>query len=373
MNSILVIFLVLTLGYLLGRVKIKGLSLGTSGIILVALVFGHYGFSLPKEIQNLGLAYFVTSVGFIAGPVFFANFKKRALAYISVSILIIGIGAGLCILTIKLLHIPTPLCVGLLCGSLTSTPGLAAALEASGDASASIGYGIGYPFGVLGIVLFVQIIPRLLHSDIEKEVALLMENAKEHKTEAEMGKPLIHVDSFGLAPFSVAIVLGMLLGSVKIPLPGGAEFSLGISGGPLLAGLMAGYIGNVGRVSLSVPKTTLNTLREFGLALFLLGAGLSAGNGFLAVLKEHGITLFLIGILMRTIPMIAGFFAFWKLWKIPPFTALGSICGSMTSTPALGCLIQVAGTDLIAASYAATYPIALICVVLASQFICVLM
>lgn len=373
MNTILLIFLVLALGYLLGRVTIKGLSLGTSGIILVAIVFGHFGYSMPKEIQNLGLACFVAAVGFIAGPVFFANFKKKALSYIIVGVLIIAIGASICVLAIKLLSIPTPLCVGLLCGALTSTPGLAAAIEASGDAAASVGYGIGYPFGVLGVVLFVQIIPKMLHCDIEAEIEALTENAKRTSADETAQKKLIHMDPFGLMPYSAALVIGILIGSVKIPLPGGAEFSLGISGGPLLTGLVAGYFGNVGRVSLTVPKTTLNTLREFGLALFLLGAGLSAGNGFIAVLKEYGVMLFIIGIVMTAIPMIIGFLVCWKLCKIPPFTSLGSICGGMTSTPALGSLIATAGTDLVAASYAATYPIALICVVLASQFICVLM
>ena len=370
MNTILLMFLVLALGYLLGRITIKGLSLGTSGIIIVALVFGHYGFSVPKEIQNLGLSCFVTSVGYIAGPVFFGNFKKKAYAYIIIGALIILVGAAVTVAAILLLKIPTALATGLMCGALTSTPGLAAAVEASGDAMASVGYGIGYPYGVVGVVLFVQIVPKLLHCDIKSELAVLEAHAKKAADGGTGKKNLVVMDSFGLMPFSAAMVLGVLIGDIAVPLPGGASFSLGISGGPLLVGLVAGHFGRIGKLDISAPVTTLKTLRELGLALFLLGAGLTAGNGFLAVLSEYGVSLFLIGVVMTTLPMVIGFLACSKLFRIPPFTSLGSVCGGMTSTPALGSLIATAGTDLVAASYAATYPVALICVVLASQFIC---
>lgn len=368
MSAVMTVFVVLTLGYLLGRVTIGGLSLGTSGIILVALVFGHWGYAIPKELQNLGLACFVTAVGLIAGPVFFRNFKRQALAYIALGAVIILVGALACLGVGAVLQIPTPLCVGILCGALTSTPGLAAALEAGGDAMASVGYGIAYPFGVLGVVLFVQLIPKLLPCDIQGEIAQLKAFSKKEGSEA--GRELLRVDAHGFFPLSAVLVMGLLLGELSIPLPGGAFFSLGISGGPLLAGLVAGHLGQVGRLSLRVPGGTLNAIREFGLALFLLGAGLSAGNGFLAVLSQYGMGLFAGGVVMTLLPMAGGFLLARRL-KIPVFTALGSICGGMTSTPALGSLIAVAGTDLVAASYAATYPVALICVILAAQAICV--
>ena len=152
MNTITALFLIIALGYALGRITVKGVNLGASGIILVALVFGHFGYAIPKEIQNLGLMCFVTAVGYIAGPVFFRNFKQKAFAYIGIGFLVVTSGALLCAAAIALLDIPAALATGLMCGALTSTPGLAAALEASGDAIASVGYGIAYPFGVIGVV-----------------------------------------------------------------------------------------------------------------------------------------------------------------------------------------------------------------------------
>ena len=85
-NIVLTIFLIGALGYLLGSIQVKGISLGTAGILIVALIFGHFGIVTPAFVQNLGLICFVTSVGFIAGPKFFQNFKGNAIGYVFVGI-----------------------------------------------------------------------------------------------------------------------------------------------------------------------------------------------------------------------------------------------------------------------------------------------
>ena len=106
MNTIITIFIIMALGYLLGRISIKGVSLGSSGVILVALIFGHFGWTISKDIQNLGLICFVTSVGYIAGPIFFRNFKKKAFAYVGIGLVIIAIGTAICIAAIKIFELP---------------------------------------------------------------------------------------------------------------------------------------------------------------------------------------------------------------------------------------------------------------------------
>lgn len=369
MNPLLTVFIIGVLGYLLGSIKVKGLSLGTSGVLIVALLFGHYGMEIPSVIREFGLICFVTAVGFIAGPVFFRNFKSKALSYVVIGILIIIAGAGSCILVITLAGIPTPLAVGMMTGALTSTPGLAAAIDATGDSMASIGYGIAYPFGVIGVVLFVQLIPKLLRVDIPEEVSKLnhsMEKNVHHDMSADKHMEL---DEFGFFPFMIATIAGMLIGKLVIPLPAGASFTLGTSGGPLLAGLVMGHFMHVGPVSISVPKPTLETLREFGLVLFLMGAGTNAGKGFVEILAQYGIALFFLGALMTLLPMVVGYVLATKIFSMDILNSLGSICGGMTSTPALGTLLAVTKTEAVAASYAATYPVALIFVVLSSQFI----
>lgn len=370
-NTLMMVFLIAVIGYLVGSIKICGLELGTAGILLVALVFGHFGVEIPDLVRELGLICFVTSVGFIAGPKFFRNFKSNAGSYILLGVLVIAAGALTCVAVIRIFGIPTDISVGMMTGALTSTPGLAAALEATGSDAASVGYGIAYPFGVVGVVLFVQLVPKILKVDMDAErerfeAAAGVEVEEYHKTKKE---ELFYADSMGFFPFSLAIAFGIILAKIEIPLPGGAVFALGTSGGPLIAGLILGHFGHFGRLSVQVEKHVLECLREFGLALFLLGAGAQAGAGFVEILKEHGVLLFLYGALMTLIPMFIGYFFAVKVLHLNLFNTLGSICGGMTSTPALGTLIRVAETDDVASAYAATYPIALVSVVLASQFI----
>ncbi|MBM6826661.1 permease [Mordavella massiliensis] len=367
----MIVFLVAVIGYLVGSIKIRGVELGTAGVLLVALVFGHFGFEVPNLVRELGLICFVTSVGFIAGPKFFRNFKINARSYILLGAIIIIIGALTTIGIIEIAGVPSDVSVGMMAGALTSTPGLAAAIDATGSANASVGYGIAYPFGVVGVVLFVQLVPKFLKTDMAAERARFeaaqnVGDEEFHKTKKE---ELFYADSMGFFPFALAIVLGIILAKIVIPLPGGAEFSLGTSGGPLIAGLILGHFGKIGRLSMKVEKHVLECLREFGLALFLIGAGVEAGAGFVEILREEGLVLFIYGALITLIPMFVGYFFAAKVLKLSLFNSLGSICGGMTSTPALGTLIRVTETDDVASAYAATYPVALVFVVLGCQFI----
>ena len=370
-NTLMIVFLVAVIGYLVGSIKIRGVELGTAGVLLVALVFGHFGFEVPDLVRELGLICFVTSVGFIAGPKFFRNFKINARSYILLGAIIIIISALTTIGIIEIAGVPSDVSVGMMAGALTSTPGLAAAIDATGSANASVGYGIAYPFGVVGVVLFVQLVPKFLKTDMAAERARFeaaqnVGDEEFHKTKKE---ELFYADSMGFFPFALAIVLGIILAKIVIPLPGGAEFSLGTSGGPLIAGLILGHFGKIGRLSMKVEKHVLECLREFGLALFLIGAGVEAGAGFVEILREEGLVLFIYGALITLIPMFVGYFFAAKVLKLSLFNSLGSICGGMTSTPALGTLIRVTETDDVASAYAATYPVALVFVVLGCQFI----
>ena len=372
MDSLLAIFVIIAAGYLLGRIRIKGLDLGSAGVLLIALVFGHFGVEIPKIVQNFGLVCFVTSVGFIAGPKFFRNFKINAKSYVLLGLVIILGGALATAAIIAIFDLPAALATGMMTGSLTSTPGLAAAIEAAGDQGglASIGYGIAYPFGVISVVLFVQLTPRMLKANMDDE-RKKMEAASTVTIKPYTGK-LFDIEPDGFFAFCAAVVVGLLLAEITIPLPGGASFSLGTSGGPLIAGLLFGHFAHIGPVNISVNKKLLEHLRELGLILFLLGAGCGAGAGFVDVLKEYGIGLFLEGAVIALTPMFIGYLVARKMLKLCLFNSLGAICGGMTSTPALGTLIRVTKSDDVASAYASTYPVALVAVVLASQFLVIL-
>ena len=401
-------FLIAAVGYALGRITIKGVSLGTAGVFLVALLFG-YLFTLTgltdipvlknffienaaaanvkyyKMLESLGLVLFVPSVGFIAGPSFFRNLKKNAKSYVLLGVLIVGSGALICALFSLIPGIGSPFGTGILSGALTSTPGFSAAKSAvaeSAEGLVSLGHAVAYPFGVVGVVLFVQLIPKFLKANMEEERIKMKKGIEAPVVQEETGKKLLSLDEYGLGTFGITMVLGIIFGSITIPLSSagfdGAKFSLGNTGGPLIIALIIGHFGRIGRLSLKVHDKTLKVFREFGLMLFLIGAGVEGGVELVSQVQasQYGAMLllygFLGGVVMTTIPMFVGFFFAKKVLKISLFNNLGSITGGMTSTPALGTLIGVSGTDDVASAYAATYPVALVLIVLASQLIAVL-
>ena len=361
-NPFITMFLICLLGYILGSIKFFKISLGSSGILLIALVFGHFGFSTPDVIRNLGLIMFVTSIGYLAGPEFIRLFKSKALSFVFLGITIVTIGALLCALVIIFGNVPADLAIGMFTGALTSTPGLAAATELLGDMAAT-GYGIAYPFGVLGVVIFVQLAFKLTKKDPSNGSNLnLSDNNSAYNT-----KKYIVIEKTGFFALALAIVFGVIVANIKIPLGSNIFFSLGTSGGPLLVGLLFGHFQHLGPISLTCSKSTLSTVKELGLILFLIGAGTQAGAGFWEILNIYGIKLFIFGALITIIPMLLGYLVAKYVFKLSLFDNLGAITGGMTSTPALGALIAVANTDSVAASYAATYPIALTMVVIITQ------
>ncbi|MEE0409655.1 MAG: permease [Clostridia bacterium] len=389
------IMAILAVGYALGRITIKGVSLGSAGVFIIALVFGclfygkleeqlpEYTTNALKIVENLGLILFVSSVGFIAGPKFFSNMKKNFTSYVLLGLVIIISGALVavgCVYVGKLMGETdmeklSAIVSGLFAGALTSTPAFSAAKASVASPEmeqlVSVGYGIAYIFGVIGVVLFVQVIPKMLKVNMEEERAKLV--SAEEATEKKKTGKLINLDDFGIAPFAIAAVIGVFIGMIKIPLSGkgldGTTFSLTTTGGCLLASLVFGHFGKIGKVNLMPSVTTLKVFRELGLVLFLIGAGISGGARFV---QEFKIDYFVYGMIMTILPMIVGFVFAKYVLKISVLNTLGSITGGMTSTPALGTLIHVAGTEDVAAAYAATYPIALVAVVFAAQFIIIL-
>ena len=389
------VFAIAAVGYAIGRITIKGVSLGTAGVFLVALVFGclfyddlsaqlpEYTTNALKVVENMGLILFVASVGFIAGPKFFGNMKKNFTSYVLLGLVIIISGALVavgCVYVGKLMGETdmeklSAIVSGLFAGALTSTPAFSAAKASVASPEmeqlVSVGYGIAYIFGVIGVVLFVQVIPKMLKVNMEEERAKLV--SAEEATEKKKTGKLINLDDFGIAPFAIAAVIGVFIGMIKIPLSGkgldGTTFSLTTTGGCLLASLVFGHFGKIGKVNLMPSVTTLKVFRELGLVLFLIGAGISGGARFV---QEFKIDYFVYGMIMTILPMIVGFVFAKYVLKISVLNTLGSITGGMTSTPALGTLIHVAGTEDVAAAYAATYPIALVAVVFAAQFIIIL-
>jgi putative transport protein len=183
------LFLVLGLGYLVGKLSIKGFELGSvSGVLFVGLFFGHAGFAINATVQSVGFVLFIFSVGLQAGPSFFSVIRQDGLKYLALAVVIGGSGFGLALALSKALGLAPGAAAGLLAGGLTSSPTLAAAQEAvrAGQVPApegftteqlmtnvSTAYAITYIFGLVGLIMIIRFLPRILGLDLPGEAASL--------------------------------------------------------------------------------------------------------------------------------------------------------------------------------------------------------
>lgn len=369
MKELLIIFLIMVLGYALGHINFFGLKFGASAILIVALFFGHFGFEVPKFLASLGLVLFLAPIGLMAGPSFMANIKKNGLSFLAISFITVAIGGVLIVLVSKFFDIDLALSMGLATGAMTSTSMLGTVKSLTTSNLPGVGYGIAYAFGVVGVVLIVQLIPRILKVDVEEENKKLILPKDNANTVKKDFANLIDFEKNGLFAIALASTLGILLGSIKIPI-GNVSLSLGAGGGSLIAGLVLGHYGRLGRINLVVSNDRLALIRDLGLAFFLLESGVSAGTGFVEVVSQYGIKLFFAGVILTLVPALISLFISYKVFKLPLFAALGATTGSMTSAPSLGALLQVTnGDDKVSSFYAATQPTATVLMVFLPQII----
>ncbi len=171
-NPLLLLFLVAGLGFVLGKVRVAGVSLGVAAVLFAGLAFGalHPSVALPELVPLLGLVLFVYTVGLGSGPGFFSSLGGRGLRDNGVALLIILVISAMTVALGKLLHLHGAQAAGLLAGSATNTPALAAvldALRARGEATSEpvVMYSIAYPMGVLFVLVAILVMRRLLPPD----------------------------------------------------------------------------------------------------------------------------------------------------------------------------------------------------------------
>lgn len=519
-QGFVVLFVIIALGLLMGRFSFKGINLGSSGVLFIALLAGHMGYAVPDGVGTLGLVLFVYCIGIGAGGRFFAAIARDGATLAKLACLIVISGGAVTWLGAKLLNLPADLAAGIFAGALTSTPALAAAVESfeSTASGVSIGYGIAYPFGVIGVVLFVQILPRIMGYDLdalatenelynhsesnvinvlvevtnanlfgkkiansgisnfnacqisrvykedqlaplsygdvytENQLLLLVGRA----TEIEMAidylgarseKPILinaenerrtllvtdraisgkrlqdiaslksygvvitritrlgftfvpnsttvievndqlttvgssddlinfskivghrssAIDATDLLSLSAGLSLGIIVSLIPFSLPGGSPVTLGLAGGPLLVALFLGHFGKVGNIVGHIPRPTRILLQELGLVFFLAHAGIRGGESLVETVQIYGPLLFLLGFCITVVPLALAWVLARKCFKLDPLQSLGGICGSMTSTPALGALTAKTDSQVPVVSYVSAYPIALIVMILLAK------
>jgi putative transport protein len=516
-QPLIALFTAIALGLLLGRFSVGGIQLGSSGVLFVALLAGHLGYAIPNGVGTLGLILFVYCVGIGAGGRFFASVARDGATLAKLACIIVATGGIITWLGAEWMDLPADLAAGIFAGALTSTPALAASAESFTNPASgvSIGYGIAYPVGAIGVVLFVQLVPRLLKFDLntitsansedreavshvlvevtnqnlfgkniatsgithfnacqisrvfkddqlaplkyddcyaegqllllvgkasEMELAIDYIGAKSKKpilldTENERRQVLVTerniagksveeiaplknygvtitriarlgltfvpnshtnievndqitvvgqsvdlakfakavghrssaIDSTDLLSLSAGLSLGIILGLTPFAFPGGTPVTLGLAGGPLLVALLLGHFGKVGNIVGHIPRPTRMLLQDLGLVFFLAHAGIEGGQAFYVTFMEYGPSLLILSAFITVLPLLLAWWVARRYFKLDPLQSLGGICGSMTSTPALGALTSKTDSQSPVVSYASAYPIALIVMILLAK------
>jgi len=372
-NHIFLMSLAVVSGLTLGNIKIRGIGLGTSGALFTGLALGLAGYSVPSSFFYWNLVIFVVAVGLLSSEDIVRVVRIYGARFVMLGIAVTAVGAGVTFLFGRFFPgLDGLMLAGSYTGALTSSPGLGAALEATaGNPLVTIGYTIAYPFGVIAVVLFVQLAPAIFGIDLKKEMEELREDEARHrKADKRAEKPSV---PFALISFVFCIVVGVAFGKLSVNLPGLGPLSLGTTGGALIVALVFGALGNLGPMPMRMDKKTLSALRSLSLAYFLAVVGLGAGPKVLEALAENGFAIMGIGFCAALVAELVGFFLGRYVFRINWILLAGAICGGMTSTPGLGAAIDATGGEECGAGYGATYPIALVCMVVFTKLLATVM
>lgn len=191
-------------------------------------------------------------------------------------------------------------------------------------------------------------------------VRVLAHQKQLDEVEAFFGNSYRKVSEVDVMTFSLGLVIGLCVGLVPIPFPGGAV-KLGFAGGPLIVALILGTFGRMGGMVWSLPYSANMTLRQIGLVLFLAGIGTRAGYTFVSTLQGGGgASIFLAGALLTTATTFAVLFVGHRLLKIPMSILTGVVAGMQTQIAVLGFSKDQTGNDLPDQGYASVYPVATI-------------
>lgn len=191
-NAVLLLFLLVGVGSLIGRIRIRGVGLGSAAVLFLAIAVGawagEYGVTLqiPAVLGTLGLCLFTYCIGVQNGPSFVARIRQGALAMLCVAVAIAA--GGFAVLGLgKALRLSSALIGGTFAGAVTNTPALAAAIEASGDSGqTTVGYSISYVFGVIGMMILASIVLARTRRDLSDAEAIERATIRVERERAEL-------------------------------------------------------------------------------------------------------------------------------------------------------------------------------------------
>lgn len=353
-------FCIASIGWMIGKIRVFGISLGPSAVLLTAMLAGFACKHVFPEaitadrlvafsdLSSLGTLLFASAVGLHTGLTVRAGKKKAAALSLLFGVLTVTIGFLVAVLLARLgRDVPSALIAGLFCGAMTSSPALATACEGSADAAlTTLGYGIAYPIGVTLTVLWVQIFLR-------RSSTLVSSFQTKKRVESK--------DDFILPLLVTSAFFGAILGRIRF-----RGFSFGGAGGALLLSMLIGGCFRAWKKALPQDFPTLRAYRTLGLLLFFVGNGVTAsqkiGVGIEARHLFYSVTLTLMPLAIAT---LGARLLFRKNKEEIAFL----LAGGMTSTPALGCILDRYGSTKELSFYSLAYVGALLTAVFLSRLL----
>jgi len=184
-----------------------------------------------------------------------------------------------------------------------------------------------------------------------------------------VGDPLRDFTETDFLSFSLGLILGVIVGTIPIPIPGGTYLQLGFAGGPLVVGLLLGWLGRTGPIVWTMPPNANLTLRQLGILLFLAGVGTRAGGSFVQTFLSQGATLILTGAVITLLSVAITILLAHRILGFDLISTYGLLAGIHTQPAALAFANAHCGSENPTLSYVAVYPIALIAKIILAQIL----
>jgi putative transport protein len=209
-----------------------------------------------------------------------------------------------------------------------------------------------------------------LRLELGDRVRILTHRKNVRAVSAFFGDSYKSLSQIDILAFGLGLALGLVLGSIPIPLPGGFTVKLGFAGGPLVVALTLGTVIRSGSIVWSLPYSANLTLRQLGLVLFLAGIGTRSGYAFVSTLAQgNGLVIFAAGAAITCIVTLAALLVGKLVLKTPMGMLIGMLAGMQTQPAVLGFALEQTGDESPNIGYATVYPVAMIAKILLAQLV----
>lgn len=369
-TTLIVLSFAICLGLLIGKLKVKGFSLGITNVLFVGIALSAFGIAVDYKLiglmKDLGLVLFIYTVGLQVGPSFFSGFRRGGLKLNLLAVAIVILGVVTTVLISMFSGETLDVMAGVYSGSIGSTPGMSAAQQAVSsigigtEDTIANGFAVTYPIGIVGPIICCVLIRSICQVRLENEPVQIVEQ-KGYSTIAMSGSQEKVVGKSLIVLF-LGILLGVGLGLIPFPLGLSVPFKLGMAGGPMIVAILIGHFGTKkGYIGATITSgATMSIIRELGISIFLGSVGLTAGGSFMDTICNGGYMWVIYALAITMVPVLSvGIFA-RKHLKVNYYTLMGLAGGATTDTPALAYANSIANNpdnNMPASSYASVYPL----------------